>query len=1201
MSDKEAATKRSHPIEPQDQAEEDFPRVENDTGNSAIKSTMDLDNQPSHNDDVAESGEEQVDSMQTGSDLGARSNVATSMGTPPETVDSSNGEQLPSVEANSPDDVRSASIEASDETDQLNDFMGAETIPFEYDSGEIGVEEDSEPQSIEEPSISPADDTHPIQARPEGIKYPEDSKENSLESHSGDRTLADTHVQNRGSDLDATLPYTSHATRGARYRSLETAVKSSSQPPAVPPPPVSPPAKVSMVPATKPADEQWRRSLGCLLRMMVAAVFLLVITSLCGASVIFYQYMQIANTLPDVTKLRERASQFETTRILDRNGDVLYEILDPTAGRRTYIPLQRISPYLVAATIATEDKEFYNHPGFDLWAIARAFYQNYTSGETVSGASTITQQLARTLLFTPEERYEQSYNRKIREAVLAAEITRVYSKDEILELYLNESNYGNLAYGIEAAAETYFGTSADRLTLGQATFLAGLPQGPAIYDVYTNREVTLSRHEDVLVLMFEASQEQGCIYVSNQAQRVCLDPVGAASAANEMRVNQFISPDVPMRHPHWVNYIRILLEEQFDPQTIYRSGFTVYTTLDAELQQVAERIVKEQVANLKEFNAGSGALVAIRPNTGEILAMVGSADFNDEEISGQVNMAVSPRQPGSAIKPLTYTAAFEKGWTPATLIWDVPSEFTPSGMPDDPVPPYKPVNYSGNFHGPVTVRSALANSYNVPAVKALEFVRIYDDPETPRVDGFLEFARRMGITTLTRPDYGLSLTLGGGEVTLLELTGAYATYANLGRRVPPVAITRILDHEGSLVYEYQQPLGEQVVRPEHAYLISSILSDNEARTPAFGPDSVLNLPFPATAKTGTTNDFRDNWTVGYTPDLAVGVWVGNPDYTPMQDTTGLTGAAPIWAEFMQTVITRVSSGNPKLFSRPGGIFEQVICEISGTEPSEWCPKQSTELFAADQPPLPKSEDLWQKLEVDTWTELLASYICREFTDEKFVLNVSDPWAKKWIRNTSQGRAWAESMGFDKPVTFRPTSACNDEDPRPILEIQSPRDGDQITSNPLEIIGKADATRNFDHYRLEYGLGSDPDKWELIENKKTPVRETGRLAKWDLTELPPGDVTLRLFVHSNQDTYAVLVIHLNLQVPTPTPTPTSTSTPTPTPTPTETPTPTLVPTFTPTVTHTPTETPHLVKATLTFTPSPTLGLATPSLTPTAPLP
>jgi penicillin-binding protein 1C len=931
-----------------------------------------------------------------------------------------------------------------------------------------------------------------------------------------------------------------------------------------------------------PGSWDWQRGLGCFVRMAVLGLFVGIILAIILGSIGLYQYNRIASSLPDVESLREQAANFETTRILDREGNVLYEILDPTAGRRTYVPLEDISPYLVAATIATEDANFYSHPGYDAFAIIRAFWQNLTSDDIVSGASTITQQLTRMLLFSPGEQTRQTYTRKIREAILAAEITRRYTKDEILELYLNEIYYGNLAYGVEAAAQTYFGTSARNLDLAQASFLAGIPQLPAVYDVYTNRELTLQRQETVLVLMYQVSQEQGCIYVSNNQQNICVGPGEAASAADQMQNYQFESPNLEMRYPHWVNYIRSLLEDRYDSQTIYRSGFTVYTTLSPDLQDAAQEILKRKVQNLQGHNVSSGALVALRPNTGEILAMIGSADFWNQENQGEINMAVRPRQPGSAIKPLTYLAAFEKGWTPATLLWDVRTEFPPSGDPNDPRDPYVPVNYDERYHGPVTVRSALANSYNIPAVKTLDYVGIFDDPATPEQDGLIPFAQRLGIGTLNRNDYGLSLTLGGGEVTLLELTGAYATMANGGRRIPPVAITRIVDHTGNVVYEYEAPAGDQVLRPEHAFLISSILSDNQARTPAFGPNSVLNLPFQAAAKTGTTNDFRDNWTVGYTPDVAVGVWVGNPDYTPMRNTSGLTGAAPIWAEVMQAAIQQLTGGNPSRFVKPAGVLERVICSVSGTVPSRWCPKQRSEYFAADQLPLPAEEDLWQEVEVDTWTEELSSRDCSEYVEERLALQIDDPWGVKWVKNTSQGKEWARKMGFTKKAFLVPDQTCSDNDSRPLLEIASPRDGDVISSSPLKIFARVDATSNFEKYRLEYGMGEDPVQWEILQEDTEPVDDLTEVYSWDLEEFEPGIVTLRIYVKSTEGGFAEKMIRLDIQVPTITPTPTPTSTETPTPTPTETPTPTDEPTNTPTETPTPTasRTP-----TVTLTPTP----------------
>ena len=930
-------------------------------------------------------------------------------------------------------------------------------------------------------------------------------------------------------------------------------------------------------PISQPVPSDWRRGWGgCLLRAFIAALFGLVIFALIGGSGLLYSYYSIARTLPSVVDLKARASQFETTRILDRNGNLLYEILDPSAGRRTYVTLDKISPVLVAATIATEDKDFYNHPGFDPWAISRALWENYRTGGQSGGASTITQQLARALLLSPEERAERTYSRKAREIILAAEITRRYSKDEILELYLNEIYYGNLAYGIEAASETYFGKTANQLTLSEASFLAGLPQSPSVYDIYTNRDVTLARQQQVLVLMFGLSQVNGCIKVSNSEVPICVDEVAAANAANEMKTRVFNSPNVNTRYPHWVNFVRSQLEEQYDAQTIYRSGFIVYTTLEPTLQDEAQRLVTEQVALLADKNAHNGALVAIKPSTGEILAMVGSPDFNNEVISGQINMADSPtRQPGSSIKPINYVAAFEKGWTPATLIWDVPSEFPPSGDPNDPREPYRPVNYDGNFHGPVTVRTALANSFNIPAVKTLDFVRIYDDPNTPQKDGMIAMAERLGITSFTRPDYGLSLTLGGGDVSLLELTTAYSVFANSGKKIPPVSILKIVDFQGNVVYEYQPPQAEQVIRPEHAFLISSILSDNEARSWMFGRNSLLSLPFQVAAKTGTTNDFRDNWTLGYTPDLVTGVWIGNADYTPMVNTTGLTGAAPIWSSFMQYAVPIVSGGVPTSFAIPPGITEKVICSISGTEPSQWCRGgQRTEFFAADQPPLPPSQDLLRQVNIDTWTGLIAGDACKDFVKDDLVMNVSDKWGREWLRSGA-GRDWLEAHDLPRNPFFAPDRECSASDPHPVLQFTNLNNGTVVTETSLPITGIIDVKNgSFTGWRLEYGVGQDPAQWTPLMEANQRFPEPGLIYTWDLTNIQESNITLRLYLFNGEDYYAERRVSITLNLPTPTPSVTPTPTPfTSTEVPTDTPVP-AIPTETPTgfPTDIPTETP-----------------------------
>ncbi len=921
-------------------------------------------------------------------------------------------------------------------------------------------------------------------------------------------------------------------------------------------------AQVSLSPRRK---FNWRSNWGCFLRGLIVTAFAVLVIGVCTGSYVLYRYYLIASTLPEIGDLRERASQFETTRILDRNGQPLYEILDPTAGRRTYIPLENISPNLIAATIATEDKEFYSHPGFDLIAMVRALWQNYQSGGTVSGASTITQQLARALLLSPEERVEQTYTRKAREIILAAEITRRYTKEEILELYLNEIYYGNLAYGVEAAAETYFGKSAKELSLGEASFLAGLPQSPAIYDIYTNPEITLIRQQHVLVLMFETSNEQRCIRVSNSPAPICVDPLAATQAADAMKVYTFRPISFDSKYPHWVNFVRSQLETQYDAQTIYRSGFVVYTTLDPIMQDKAQQLVTEQVAALVNSNAHNGALVAIRPSTGEILAMVGSPDFDNVEIAGQINMADSPtRQPGSSIKPITYVAAFEKGWTPSTWIWDVPTQF-----PDGANPPYEPRNYDGKFHGGMTVRTALSNSFNVPAVKTLEFVGIYDDPNTPEKEGMIAMAQRLGITSLTRDDYGLSLTLGGGDVSLIDMTAAFSVFANGGQRQPPVAILKITDFAGNIIYEYKPQAGEQVIRAEHAYLISSILSDNNARSLMFGPNSPLNLSFPVAAKTGTTNDIRDNWTLGYTPDLVTGVWIGNADYTPMVNSSGLSGAAPIWSQFMEFAVPYLTNGAPTPFNRPAGIMDKVVCRLSGTEPSNWCDSQYTEIFAFDQPPLPQGKDLARRVRIDLWTGYEASEACKGPSDDEMVLNVTDKWARQWF-DTGAGRDWLDNHGLPTNPHYAPERECNASDPQPIIELNL-NDGEVITSPSLNITGSAAADGGFKGWRLEYGLGTDPGSWSTLTVGDAPVKN-GTLYTWDLSGIPNGVITLRLTLFGDKAEVDEK-ISFNLSVPVPnTPIPPPSDTPVPTVTPSETlEPPTIIPSDTP-VPPTETETP-----------------------------
>ncbi|MBN1221484.1 MAG: penicillin-binding protein 1C [Anaerolineae bacterium] len=914
--------------------------------------------------------------------------------------------------------------------------------------------------------------------------------------------------------------------------------------------PTRPPAPTAVSvpqPAVPPRVNGWV----WLRRGGIILVFLVILAGMLLLAGSVITYFAIAAQLPSAQELRARTHHFATTQILDRDGNLLWEIVDPTGGRRTYTTLNQISPHLIHATVATEDRFFYLNVGVDPIAVVRAVYYNLSEDRIVSGASTITQQLAKSVLLTPEERLEQSYARKIKEAVLAVEINRRYTKDQILEIYLNEIYYGNLAYGIEAAAQTYFGKSARELTLPEAAMLAGLPQLPATHDPYTNPDGAKARQAVVLDLMVEAQ------YIT----------VAEAEAAKTAPLD-FRDPGFAFAAPHFATFVRQELEKMVGPDYIYQVGLQVQTTLDPRLQAIAEEEVRQQVDALAGRNASNGALVAIDVATGQILAMVGSKDFADETIDGQVNMAVSPRQPGSSIKPLTYLTTFEQlGWTPSTLIMDVPVEY-----PDNVGGVYRPKNYDDKFHGPVSVRSALGNSYNVPAVKALALVGI---------DALKEMAARLGITTLTRNDYGLSLTLGSGEVSLLEMTGAYQALANGGGLIPPTSILQITDNFNRLI-ETDRPQPRQVLRPEHAYLMTHILADNEARTLAFGPNSVLRLSRPGAAKTGTTNDYRDNWTMGYSPDIVAGVWVGNADNTPMTNMSGVIGAGPIWHNFME----RAHEGLPvRDFVRPPTIIELEVCADSGTLPSPACPERRKEIFAQDQPPLGPEYDIHQLIDIDRNTGLRANEFCRSNVEQRYY-RVYPP----------DGWEWAVSQGIEQP----PQDYCPSANI--VASISNPLDG-STARGMLTLEGTA-AAANFSHYQVEVGTGTEPQAFAVIHGPINQLIEQGVLGVFDTTQVLNGPYTLRLVVFDHNGGLAESRVRLLVDNPA-TPTPTATSMPTPTPTTT----PTLIPTATPTATEpiiiptdtpTPTPTSTLVPPTATPTNLPVeLPTETPTLTPTTP--
>ncbi|MCJ7737971.1 MAG: PBP1A family penicillin-binding protein [Anaerolineae bacterium] len=906
-------------------------------------------------------------------------------------------------------------------------------------------------------------------------------------------------------------------------------------------------------------------------------VVVVMIFFLAFASVIV-GYVYIANQLPSPYELQTRQTSFVSSKIYDRDGNLLYEVTDPHGGRRTYVPIEEISPYLAQATVATEDRDFYQHPGFDPVAMARAFYYNFSEQRIVSGASTIPQQLARNVLLSPEERYQETVSRKIKEIVLATELSRTYSKNTILEVYLNEAYYGNLAYGIQAAAETYFGVDAADLTLAQASFLAGLPQAPAVYDPFGGGyDQTLGRHEDVLGLMVEAGY---------------IDDAEAALAAAEIRAYEFKAPRIDLTvGPHFVVYVRQTIEATFGPEALYRgAGLRVYTTLDPRLQAVAEQVVRDGVASLADRNATNGALVAIDPATGHILAMVGSAGFRNEAIDGQVNVALRCRQPGSSIKPLTYVAAFERGWTPATLLWDVKKQF-----PDGANPPYEPVNYDGEYHGPMLLRQALANSYNVPAVDALQLVG---------VDGLLDVASRMGVQSLVHPEaecpdypyeqppsYGLALALGGGEVKLLEMTGAYAVLANGGVRTVASPILRIEDSRGNVLLDNSAPPGDQVISPQHAYLMTSILSDERARCIEFGCPNVLQLNRPAAAKTGTTNDYRDGWTIGYTPDLVTGVWVGNSDNSEMVSLPGSAGAGPIWHDFMEAAHEGIPVHD---FVRPNGVTDIEICADSGARTSEYCSRRKIEVFVEDQLPLDADQGWYRMVQVDELTGLLANDYCPDYVVENTMVVIED----------LQGREWAQAHpDYFGGVPLAPLEECTEGVARPVVMIADPVQED-LVQGVVSIVGTVQLP-NFDRYEVQFGQGADPETWSWLSGPHLAQVRDGTVAQWDVRGLAPGVYTLRVRAFDKEQRRFDGQVRVIVLGPTVTATISATATLVATVTPVVTltvmPSPTLVPTLEPSPTTQPSPTlvpspiatatgvPPTPTSTKTPVPSPTLTL------------
>ncbi len=675
----------------------------------------------------------------------------------------------------------------------------------------------------------------------------------------------------------------------------------------------------------------------------------------------------------------------DATRIYDRTGKVLlYSVYQEE--NRTYVKLNDVPKDLRDSTIAIEDENFYKNTGFSVRGYLRSFRNLLLNRRISGGGSTITQQLVKNILLSSE----QSLPRKFKELILAIQVDKKYSKDQILELYLNNIPYGGAAIGVEAAAQTYFGKNAKDLDLAESAFLAGLPQSPSVYTPYSGNKYYIDRTKAVLKQMVANK-----FITKGESER----------ALKKIETYKFSQKATSLKAPHFVMYVKERLAERFGEKLVETGGLQVRTTLDYDLQKDSEEIVKDEIDSLKSYKVGNGAAVITDPKTGQILTMIGSKDYYDEENDGNFNVAYSGnRQPGSSLKPIIYAKAFEKGYTPASLIMDVKTDFPTE---DQSNPTYTPVNYSGKFSGPVQARFALGNSLNIPAVKMLARVGIKDA---------MQKAYDMGIenwepTSTNLKSVGLSLVLGGRETTLMDEVQAYGVLANKGVKEDMMSILKVTDSQGKKLYEYKKHTGDKVLSEEVAFLVSHILLDNVARTQEFGTSSLLRIPGKTVSvKTGTTDEKRDNWTIGYTPSFVVGVWVGNNDRSPMNPkiASGITGASSIWHKLM--VRTLKGKSNEE-FSVPSNVQAIQIDSFAGGQPVDGQGTR-TEYFIKGTEPTAKSS-IYQK--------------------DYFVFREEDPVSTDGKNRWQEGiDAWIEQTHKDDSKYHAPDDVKNpkQEDPTP---------------------------------------------------------------------------------------------------------------------------------------------------------------------------
>ncbi|OGK27242.1 hypothetical protein A3D80_03725 [Candidatus Roizmanbacteria bacterium RIFCSPHIGHO2_02_FULL_40_13b] len=811
-----------------------------------------------------------------------------------------------------------------------------------------------------------------------------------------------------------------------------------------------------------------------------------------GAIVIFFLlsfliFAFFAHDLPSPNKLKESGGN--STTFLDREGKVIYQMYKDK--NRIPVNIANVPATLKNATVAIEDSGFYSHKGYSTKGFVRALFNTIVLRKT-EGGSTLTQQLVKNVLLTSE----RTIPRKIKELVLSIEIERRYSKDEILQMYMNEAPYGGSFWGVEAAAKGYFGKTAKDLNLLESAFIAGLPQLPSVYSPFIGKDgAYVPRTQAVLRRM----REDGYITKKEElAARVQLDKL------------KFTAPHVAFPAPHFVFYVRDQLAELFG-QKILDQGLEIKTTLSLDVQENAEKIVKEEIEKIKSLNATNGSAVVLDSKTNEIMAMVGSYDYNDDKY-GRYNTATALRQPGSAIKPVNYAAAFERGYTPSTILMDVKTTF-----PDQGGKEYIPVNYDGKFRGPVQLRFALGNSYNIPAVKLLAMVG---------VNQFLQKAYDFGLsqfepTTANMNRFGLAITLGGGETRLLDLTSAYSVFAREGIARNYASILEVKDSHGKTIYKAKDRNDHRVISTGTAFLISHILSDNNARIDAFGPRSYLNIPGKTVAvKTGTTNDKRDNWTVGFTKGVTVGVWVGNNDNSPMNQkiASGVTGASPIWYRITSQLLAKYPDG---IMSPPDDVTALIIDSYLGGLPRDGSPTRSEYFIKGTEPKA--VSPFYKRVKISKDSGKLANDLeikMGNYIEKDFIIftendPVSTDGKNRWQEAID---AWANGQSDEKFKPPRDTSDANSG--AIVVSIKEPGDHTRFDSNSVRIRAKITSLDKV-------------DKSEIVVNGQTKYTYTDDRRDIDETfDLPDGvyeikvkaqnskgsstDSTLRIGVNKNWD-------------------------------------------------------------------------------------